>query len=96
MRRSSCRCRWRERDDEARVSTTTVTTVESAAPNGQLRDEVNCIWIRLPISSFLPPPSRSGARKEPSAGAKTSVAPASAPGLASGQTTRRKTAVRLA
>ena len=63
----------------------TVTTVDSAAPNGQLRDEVNCIWIRLPISSFLPPPSRSGARNEPSAGAKTRLAPASAPGRASGQ-----------
>ena len=75
---------------------TAVMAMDKAAPKGQLRDEVNCIWMRLPISSFLPPPSRSGARNEPSAGAKTSVAHASAPGFARGQTTRRKTAARLA
>ena len=72
------------------------TTVERAAPNGQLRDEVNCIWISESINSFLPPPSRSGARNEPSAGAKTRLAPAIAPGRARGQITRRATAQRLA
>ena len=32
----------------------------AAEPNGQLRELPNCMAIRLPIISFLPPPSSSG------------------------------------
>ncbi len=51
------------------------------------RATANWLWIRFPTYAVRPPPSRSGARKAPSDGMKTSRQPAAMPGSVCGTTT---------
>lgn len=69
--------------------TKTMSRMDTAAPNGQLRAVANWKWMRLPSIRRLPPPKRSGAMKAPIEGMKTSSEPAMMPGLASGMMTWR-------
>ena len=39
-----------------------INVSDTAEPKGQSRAVVNWFWIRLPIMTDLPPPSRSGVR----------------------------------
>jgi hypothetical protein len=50
--------------------------MDSTLPNGQSRVSRNCCLIRLPIRLSFGPPRMSGIAKIPSAGMKTSAAPA--------------------
>ena len=50
------------RTPAATTITIAIRTSETAEPKGQSRAVVNWFWIRLPIMTVLPPPSRSGVR----------------------------------
>ncbi len=54
------------------------------------RATANWLWIRLPTYMVCPPPSRSGARYDPSEGMKTRRHPAAIPGAVSGMVTRQR------
>ena len=62
--------------------------MDAAAPNGQFpAAPLNCSSINEPIIKFFAPPNRSGARKAPKLGTKTSIHPATIQGFTVGKIT---------
>ena len=69
---------------------------DRAAPKGQSLALLNWRSITLAIIWLSVPPSRSGVRKEPSAGMKVMMMPETMPALASGTTMPAKVRTWLA
>ena len=71
-------------------TSTTSITIATAEATGQSRFEKNSFHSTEPIISVFGPPSSAGITNSPTAGMKTSSAPAMIPGSDSGSVTVRK------